>query len=214
MSSLHTLQEETAQLCRHREPSWELFRETIQPLVFTITDMRYKHTGVIHGDVYTIVNNLKDIGCIDFLDYLMVYRFLKERHLRFELYDIGRDECGGRYCYAPNCRYCCSYSSLFSEKGVLRSKYKRKFSQKIQQLLYSFDYSPEEEILMKRHTIQQLKKSVKANHFPTKSILNKSRKYDWVQAYIETRKWGVNTFALRCRLPDDVVWIVRSYLQE
>ena len=212
MTTLYTIQERTETLCRHRDASWELFRTAIQPIVFAIMEIRYHYTEVIHGDVYTIVNRLKEKKCIDFTDYLTVYHFLKERQLHFELYDVGWCECGGRHCHVPNCRYCCSYSSLFSEKGVLRSKYKRKFSQKIQQLLYSFDYSLEEEILMKQYTIQQLKKSVKANHFPTKSILNKSRKYDWMQAYIETRKLGVNTFALRSRLCHDILRIILSYV--
>lgn len=82
----------------------------------------------------------------------------------------------------------------------------------IPSLIYSFYHTPPLEEIMQQ-PIEQLQPLVVLNHFPNEDLPDKAYKYYWAKAYLETKKWGFNTFALRSALNDDVLRHIRSYIQ-
>lgn len=82
----------------------------------------------------------------------------------------------------------------------------------IPSLIYSFYHTPPMEEIMQQ-SIEQLQPLVLMNHFPLERIRDKAYKYYWAKAYLETKKWGFNTFAMRSKLNNDVLRYIRSYIQ-
>lgn len=142
----------------------------------------------IYEVMETVVIELKKLN-VDFTHYYYVYELIKS----------------SPYETSP-------YENVFTRDGRLKFTTNILLSHNITPILYSYYHTPEIEEIMQR-PIKQLKRLVLMNHFPIERIRDKTYKYYWTKAYIETKKWGFNTFALRSKLNNDVLRYIRSYIQ-
>lgn len=107
-----------------------------------------------------------------------------------------------------------TYENVFTRDGRLKFTTNILLTHNITPILYSYYHTPEVIEIMQQ-PIEQLKQLAAMNHFPLEQIPREHRayKYYWTKAYMETKKWGFNTFALRSRLNNDVLRYIRSYIQ-
>jgi hypothetical protein len=119
--------------------------------------------------------------------------------------------CGGHWFADDNRKGSLyKYYHLFSDTGTLKSNYKRNLPEKISKLVYSFDFTPEEEQIMNLYSVKELKHLVKKNLNPY--VFNKKLKHFWMEAYMSTRRWGLRVFLLKSNLPEELLKIIQSYL--
>lgn len=139
----------------------------------------------IYEVMETVVIELKKLN-VDFTHYHYVYELVKSS----------------------------SYERVFTSDGGLQFTTNILLSHNITPILYSYYHTPEVIEIMQQ-PIKQLKQLVAMNHFPLEQIPHEHRayKYYWAKAYLETKKWGFNTFALRSKLNNDVLRYIRSYIQ-
>lgn len=168
-------------------PSWESFDRIIQPI-----EIMYLNPKIADE----LVNHLH----IGFKDYLTAYRWIGEHVTQKHTLNHWTED------FQPD-----DYYKLFTNKWVLRRNYYELLDQSIVKLIYSRVYTSEEKTIMKQYTHTQLKKMVVCNHYLIENIINKNFKHFWTKAYIETKRWGFNMFALRSHLNDDVLCHIYSF---
>jgi len=188
------------------QPSWRWFRTT-----FELPEMRGGYNTL------AILNMNELSGHVDFTDYLTVYHWIRDH--------VYESECGCGSDRCPECKLhrteyfnletsMRNYYALFSPSGVLKSNYKRQLGPKLAKLVYSFDFTPDEEYMMRCYTTKELKCLVKANFSP--QVFSQKRKYFWLKAFISTEPWSFNAFALKTlksgTLNKDVVMYIQGYL--
>lgn len=118
------------------------------------------------------------------------------------------------YYYVHELTMSSQYEKWFFPDGRLKFTTGILLSRNITPILYSFYHTPLIEEVMQQ-PIEQLLVLIALNHFPLEHIPPEHRAYKYycVKAYLETKKWGFNTFALRSTLNDDVLRHIRSYIQ-
>lgn len=175
--------------CVGHDPSWELFNTYIKPL--------QDQYDPIYDVMETVVIELKKQN-VDFTHYYYVYELVKSSS-----YERVFTSDGGLQC-----------TTITHILKVDDRDTDILLSHNITPILYSYYHTPEIVEIM-RQPIKQLKQLVAMNHFPLEQIPHEHRayKYYWTKAYLETKKWGFTTFALRCRLNNDVLRYIRSYIQ-
>lgn len=224
---INRLQPIIGSMCKNKKPSWNLFREVVVPIeIYLHNDSNHYGLGFKRIDETIkkyycefFVEYMKKNKIIDFTDYMEAFRWIGS--------NVHYNECGCGETGPQLCRDCyghwyenliyddnISYNILFSNKGKLKlkSKYKKRISPKLLKLVYSFNYSLEEEMLMYKYTKNELIHLLKVNYCPTKYVFDKSIKYYWVKAYIRTKEWAFKTFAIKSKFNYDVLLYIRSFL--
>jgi len=79
-------------------------------------------------------------------------------------------------------------------------------------LLHTRSITREQQEVMDTYTIAELKKRVIANYYLVSHIPYKPFKKNWAAAYIETKKWSFNTFAISSELNDDVLRMIKTFV--
>jgi hypothetical protein len=136
-----------------------------------------------------------------FKSYLIVYRWIGNHIQKPHRLNYWSEE------FEPE-----DYYQFFTKHGILRRHYYETLDQSIVNLIYSWAYTVEEKMVMKQYTRKQLQTLVSQNYYPLEFIINKTLKYHWAKAYIYTKRWGFNTFAIRSTLPDDILRGIHSYI--
>lgn len=172
-------------------PSWETFCEYIQPM------------EVIYVNPHVTEELIQQLD-IRFKPYLIAYRWIG-KHIQ-KTHQLNWSNHWSEE-FEPD-----DYYQLFTKRGLLRRNYYETLDESIVNLIYSWVYTVEEKTILEHYTKRQLQTLVKQNYYPLEFILNKTLKYHWVKAYIYTKRWGFNTFAVQSKLPDDVLRFIRSYL--
>lgn len=224
---IERLQPLIANICKNKKPSWDLFLNVIVPIeIYLHSESNQYGLGfmTISASIKKyycefFVNYLKENKIINFSNYMEAFRWIGRNIncIKCNCYETGPTKC--MYCYDHwyeifKYDYNFDYNKLFSDKGkhTLKSKYKTQLPQKILKLVYSFNYSLEEETIMDKYTKKQLTQLLKKNYCPDYYVYDKSIKYYWVKAYIKTKKWAFNTFAIKSRFDYYILQYIRSYL--
>lgn len=79
------------------------------------------------------------------------------------------------------------------------------------ELIHTFDITDKEHAIMQQFNFCELKQQVFKNHFLIQDIQDKRYKKNWAYAYLYTKRWGFNTFSIRCKLNDDVLHHIWEY---
>lgn len=79
-------------------------------------------------------------------------------------------------------------------------------------IIHSRNITPEVWDIMEKYTLQELKKLVVSNYYPIHKIIYKPFKKNWAKAFLETKKWSFNVFAIRSILNDDVLRHIKKFL--
>lgn len=79
------------------------------------------------------------------------------------------------------------------------------------ELLHTFDITDKEHAVMQQFNMCELKQQVFKNHFLIEDITEKRYKKNWAFAYLYTKRWGFNTFAIRSKLNHDVLHHIWEY---
>jgi len=169
-------------------PSWETFYEYIHPM-----EVMYINPHVTEELIQQL-----DIG---FKPYLIAYRWIAKHIQNTHRLNHWSEE------FEPD-----DYYQFFTKHGLLRRNYYETLHKSTVNLIYSWAYTVEEKTIMEQYNKRQLQMLVQQNYYPLEFILNKTLKYHWAKAYIYTKRWGFNTFAVRSTLPDEELRFIRSYL--
>ena len=79
-------------------------------------------------------------------------------------------------------------------------------------LIYCRELNQEHNDIMNTYNLSQLKYLVKKNYYLVEHIKNKQLKKSWAKALIETKKWGLNTLALITNLPNELYYLIHTYI--
>lgn len=95
-------------------------------------------------------------------------------------------------------------------RGNIPNEIRKLTDSHIIRLTDTIDITIKEQMLMKRCTIQELKYMCSRNYVV--DVKKKNYKKSWARAITHCKKWSFNVFAIRSKLPDDVLRYIRSYL--
>ena len=85
-------------------------------------------------------------------------------------------------------------------------------SKEVCHLIYCRELNQQHYDIMDTYNLSQLKQLVKKNYYLIENIRNKHLKKSWAKALIETKKWGLNTFSIITNLPDDIYFLINTFI--
>jgi len=85
-------------------------------------------------------------------------------------------------------------------------------SKEVCHLIYCRELNQLHYDIMDTYNLSQLKQLVKKNYYLIENIRNKHLKKSWAKALIETKKWGLNTFSIITNLPDDIYFLINTFI--
>ena len=79
-------------------------------------------------------------------------------------------------------------------------------------LIYCRELNQEHYDIMNTYNLSQLKHLVKKNYYLIEHMNNKQLKKSWAKALIETKKWGLNTLVLITNLPNELYFVIYTFI--
>ena len=79
-------------------------------------------------------------------------------------------------------------------------------------LIYCRELNEEHYDILNTYNLSQLKHLVKKNYYLIEDMNKKELKKSWAKALIETKKWGLNTLALITNLPNELYFVIHTFI--